>query len=52
MIDQLKFDLRLYVLITSGDPLFVYLYKDVVLINKKGMARFATEFYKNPSYKN
>lgn len=41
MIDGLKFDLRLYVLLAGCDPLRIFLHKD-------GMARFATEEYKPP----
>jgi tubulin polyglutamylase TTLL6/13 len=47
LINQYKFDLRIYVLVTSCDPLSVFIYKD-------GLARFATEKYKpvnNPNKK-
>lgn len=39
LIDNLKFDIRLYVLVASCDPLKIFLYHD-------GIVRFATEEYK------
>lgn len=41
LIDNLKFDLRIYVLLLGIDPLRIYMYKD-------GMARFSTEEYQPP----
>ena len=40
LVNGHKFDLRLYVLITSLDPLIVYMYGD-------GLVRFATQPYTN-----
>ncbi|XP_076303863.1 tubulin polyglutamylase TTLL13-like [Lasioglossum baleicum] len=42
LIDGYKFDLRIYALITSCDPLRVYVYND-------GLTRFATSRYKEPT---
>lgn len=42
LIDGFKFDLRIYTLITSCDPLRVYIYKE-------GLVRFATSRYKEPT---
>ncbi|XP_017879258.2 tubulin polyglutamylase TTLL13-like [Ceratina calcarata] len=42
LVDGYKFDLRIYALITSCDPLRIYIYND-------GLARFATSRYKEPT---
>ena len=45
LIDGLKFDLRLYVLLNGISPMRCYMYLD-------GLARFATVPYKKPTKKN
>ncbi|EGR33199.1 tubulin tyrosine ligase-like member 11, putative [Ichthyophthirius multifiliis] len=45
IIDKKKFDLRLYVLISSLDPFVVYLHDE-------GLARFCTEDYQKPQQQN
>ncbi|XP_004693060.2 PREDICTED: neugrin [Condylura cristata] len=45
LIDGFKFDMRIYVLITSCDPLRIFMYEE-------GLARFATTPYVEPSHSN
>ncbi|OMJ92632.1 hypothetical protein SteCoe_4642 [Stentor coeruleus] len=45
LIDNLKFDLRIYVLVTSCDPLRIFVHED-------GLTRFATEEYEKPNSTN
>ena len=45
LVDNLKFDMRLYVLVTSVDPLRIFLYDE-------GIVRFATVEYQAPNEEN
>ncbi|NXD96201.1 TTL11 polyglutamylase, partial [Chaetorhynchus papuensis] len=45
LVDELKFDIRLYVLLKSLEPLEIY-------IAKEGLCRFCTEPYQEPTVKN
>ena len=45
LIDGLKFDLRIYVLLAGCEPMRIFMYKD-------GLVRFATEKYIAPSNTN
>ncbi|NXJ27914.1 TTL11 polyglutamylase, partial [Dicrurus megarhynchus] len=45
LMDELKFDIRLYVLLKSLEPLEIYIAKD-------GLSRFCTEPYQEPTLKN
>lgn len=45
LLDKLKFDMRLYVLLMSLDPLEIY-------VSKEGLSRFCTEPYQQPNHKN
>lgn len=45
LIDKLKFDIRLYVLLKSLEPLEIYIAKD-------GLSRFCTEPYQEPNPQN
>ncbi|XP_028664850.1 tubulin polyglutamylase TTLL11 [Erpetoichthys calabaricus] len=45
LVDKLKFDLRLYVLLKALEPLEIY-------VSREGLSRFCTEPYQEPNAKN
>lgn len=45
IIDGYKFDLRIYVLVTSCDPFSIFMFKE-------GLARFCTTKYNEPTHSN
>lgn len=45
ILDGYKFDLRIYVLVTSCDPFRIFMYKE-------GLARFCTTQYNEPTSSN
>ena len=45
LLDNFKFDMRLYVLVTSVDPLRIFLFED-------GLIRMGTEEYQKPTSQN
>ncbi len=45
LLDGFKFDLRIYVLVTSCDPLRAFIFND-------GLVRLGTEHYQEPSESN
>lgn len=45
LLDNYKFDLRVYVLVTSCDPLRIFVYED-------GLVRLATTKYTDPTNNN
>jgi len=45
LIDGLKFDLRIYILVTCATPLKIFIYRE-------GLVRFATEKYRKPNKNN
>jgi len=45
LIDGLKFDFRLYVVVTACDPLRIFVFNE-------GLARFATAKYATPTHSN